>query len=478
MSTSGSVKRLTPVLLSGGAGTRLWPLSRGSFPKQLLPLASEQSMLQDTVARVIGPDFEAPLVVCNEEHRFIIAEQLRQLRVTPRAIVLEPEARNTAAATAVAALFMADSDPEALILVLPADHVVRNVTEFRRKVRAAAPAADAGRLVTFGVVPSAPETGYGYIEMGAPLPGFDGVHAVSSFVEKPDRETAERYLSGGRHLWNSGMFLFRVDTLLAELEVHAPEVLAACRAALAGRKSDLDFSRLDAESFRRAPSISIDYAVMERTRTAAVVPVDMGWTDVGSWTTLWEVADKDAAGNVRIGDVLLEGTRNCYVRSDNVLTALVGVQDVIVAVTDDAVLVVHRDQAQNVKAIVDRLKAAQRNEATAHSKVYRPWGFYQSIHAGERFQVKRLTVNPGARLSLQKHYHRAEHWVVVNGTALVTRGDEEILLRENESIFIPLGTVHRLANPGKIPLNLIEVQSGAYLGEDDIVRIEDNYGRQ
>jgi mannose-1-phosphate guanylyltransferase/mannose-6-phosphate isomerase len=478
MNALTATQKILPVLLSGGAGSRLWPMSRELYPKQLLNLCSERSMLQDTALRVTDAGlFADPLVICNQEHRFVIAEQLRQAGVTPRNIVLEPVGRNTAAACAVAALLVAEQDPDALLLVLPADHLIHNVAAFHDAVAVATRAAQSGRLVTFGITPTGPETGYGYIRQGAPLSGVPGAFAVEAFVEKPSRSVAEGYVADGRYGWNSGMFLFPAGRLLAEMERHAPAVLEACRESLASGRSDLDFFRLDADAFARAPGISIDYAVMERTDAAAVVPCDLGWTDVGAWSALWEVGGKDEAGNVAIGDVVMEGARNCYVRSEGTLAAVVGLENAIVVVADDAVLVADKDRAQDVKLIVDRLKKDGRSEPVSHRKVHRPWGTFQSVHAGERFQVKLLSVAPGARLSLQKHHHRAEHWVVVNGTALVTRGEEQVMVYENQSIYIPMGTVHRLENPGKLPLNIIEVQSGSYLGEDDIVRIEDTYGR-
>lgn len=476
--------QIHPVILSGGSGTRLWPMSREHYPKQLLPLCSDQSMLQDTAVRVRDPArFAAPLLICNQEHRFIIAEQVRQIGLTAQAIILEPVARNTAAAAAVAALTLAETDPDALLLLLPADHLIRDQQAFLSAVESAAAVAATGRLVTFGIVPRTPETGYGYIRRGEAMGGrtADSASAsfsVAAFVEKPSRAVAEEFLASGDYLWNSGMFLFPAGLFLSELERFEPAVLAAARAALAAGSRDLDFFRLDAAAFAASPSTSIDYAVMERTQAAAVVAADMGWTDVGAWSALWEVGERDTDGNVRHGDVLMHDTRNSYVRSDcDTLVALVGLEDTVVVATDDAILVAARDRVQDVKVLVEQLKRDGRAEPLTHRRVHRPWGFYQSVHEGDRFQVKRLTVAPGARLSLQKHYHRAEHWVVVNGTALVTRGEEQILLRENESVYIPLGTVHRLENPGKVPLNLIEVQSGSYLGEDDIVRIDDTYGR-
>jgi len=471
-------RKIHPVVLSGGAGVRLWPMSRERFPKQLLALISDRSMIQETARRVSDAGrFAPPLVICNEEHRFVIAEQLRQIGSGPAGIILEPVGRNTAAAVTVAALQIAAREPEALMLVLPADHLIRDEPAFRAAVERAAAAAESGHLVTFGIVPTAPETGYGYIRRGAPLAGMDGVFWVAAFVEKPSRDKAQTYIDAGDHVWNSGMFLFPVAKVLAELERFVPAVVDACRRALAGAATDLDFCRLEAAAFAEAPSISIDYAVMERTDAAVVVPAEIGWTDVGAWSALWEIGAKDGNGNVEIGDVLSRDSRNCYIRSEGMLTTAVGLDDTVVVVTEDAVMVAARDKVGEIKGLVEELKRRGRDEPVNHRKVHRPWGFYQSLHAGDRFQVKRLTVNPGAKLSLQLHYHRAEHWVVVNGTALVTRGDEQVLLRENESMFIPLGTPHRLENPGRVPLNLIEVQSGAYLGEDDIVRLGDTYGR-
>jgi mannose-1-phosphate guanylyltransferase/mannose-1-phosphate guanylyltransferase/mannose-6-phosphate isomerase len=470
---------ITPVVLSGGAGTRLWPLSREQFPKQLLPLTGVYSMIQETLLRFNDPArFSAPIVVTNEETRFTVGEQMRAVKMDGGALVLEPMARNTAPAVTAAALLAVESDPEAILLVVPSDHVIGNVTGFLAQVdKALGAARDGGHLVTFSIVPTRPETGYGYIKRGQPLAGNEAVSAVSAFVEKPDEARAREFLAAGDYFWNSGMFLFSAARFLEEIENHAPEVLAAVRGAVAGRTTDLDFIRLDAKSFSASPSISIDYAVMERTKRAATVPCDIGWTDVGAWSELWRIAEKDSDGNVLQGDVIVEQSRNCYVRSEGTLTSAVGVEDLVIVVTDDAVMVTHRDRAQDVKLIVDRLRLEKRQELTAHERVYRPWGYYQGIQQGERFQVKRLTIKPGAKLSLQKHYHRAEHWVVVNGTALVTRGEDSLLLHENESVYIPLGCLHRLENPGKIPLNLIEVQSGGYLGEDDIVRLEDTYGR-
>ncbi len=465
---------LVPVLLSGGSGTRLWPLSREAYPKQFLPLVGTHTLLQDTWLRLNGLEAAAPLVVANEEHRFIVAEQLREAGCVPAALLLEPVGRNTAPAIAVAALeALRLHGSDALLLVLPTDHVVRDAAAFRSAVQAALPAARAGKLVTFGIVPQAPETGYGYIHAAA----GDGVRAVRRFVEKPDAARAAQYLAAGDYYWNSGMFLVAAQRYQDELERLQPAMLAACRAALGGARRDADFLRLDAAAFTACPADSIDYAVMEKTAHAAVLPVDIGWSDLGSWSALWQVGDKDSQGNAHRGDVLALDCRDSYVWSEHRLVALLGLADIVVVDTDDALLVAHRDHVQQVKQIAQQLKQERRGEATWHRKVYRPWGAYDSIDAAERFQVKRITVKPGATLSLQMHHHRAEHWVVVRGTARVTRGEETFLLGENESTFIPLGTKHRLENPGKVPLELIEVQSGSYLGEDDIVRFEDQYGR-
>jgi mannose-1-phosphate guanylyltransferase/mannose-6-phosphate isomerase len=463
---------IVPVILSGGSGTRLWPVSREAYPKQFLPLVGEDTMLQATWKRVAQVAGAAPIVVANQEHRFMAAEQLRECNVTPQALILEPIGRNTAPAIAIAALQAMANGDDALLLVLPSDHVVRDEKAFHEAVKQAAAAAQTGKLVTFGIVPTAPETGYGYIKAAA----GQGVRAVERFVEKPNLETAEQYVRSGEYFWNSGMFLFKASRYLAELEALQPAILAASRAALDKASRDSDFIRLDADAFAASPNDSIDYAVMEKTADAAVVPLDAGWNDVGSWSALWEVSDKDASGNACHGDVIAVDCRNSYAYGSR-LIAMVGLDDVVVVETDDAVFVGHKDRVQDVKEIVARIKRDGRSEAAAHRKVYRPWGAYDSIDNGARFQVKRITVKPGATLSLQMHHHRAEHWIVVSGTAEVTRGEEVILLTENQSTYIPLGVTHRLKNPGKLPLELIEVQSGSYLGEDDIVRFEDSYGR-
>ncbi|WP_447906571.1 mannose-1-phosphate guanylyltransferase/mannose-6-phosphate isomerase [Stenotrophomonas sepilia] len=463
---------IQPVILSGGSGTRLWPLSREAYPKQFLPLAGELTMLQATWKRVAPIAARGPLVIANEEHRFVAAEQLQQVGAEPAAIILEPVGRNTAPAIAVAALEATRDGGDALLLVLPSDHVITNEAAFRSAVQAAAGAAEAGKLVTFGIVPTGPETGYGYIKAAE----GQGLRAVERFVEKPDLDTATCYVSSGQYYWNSGMFLFKASRYLQELERFQPAMLAGSRQAWQQARRDADFTRLDKDAFTAVPSDSIDYAVMEKTADAVVIPLDAGWNDVGSWTALRDVSQQDGDGNAHQGDVIAIDCRNTYAYGQR-LVAMVGLDDVIVVETDDAVLVGKADRMQEVKSVVAQLKAEGRSEATWHRKVYRPWGAYDSIDNGERFQVKRITVKPGGTLSLQMHHHRAEHWIVVSGTAEVTRGDEVILLSENQSTYIPLGVTHRLRNPGKLPLELIEVQSGSYLGEDDIVRFEDTYGR-
>jgi mannose-1-phosphate guanylyltransferase/mannose-1-phosphate guanylyltransferase/mannose-6-phosphate isomerase len=465
---------ILPVILSGGTGTRLWPLSRESYPKQFWPLASDKTMLSETAARGSGAGFLPPMVVCNEAHRFLVAEQLRDKGAS---IVLEPVGRNSAPAIAAAALLAEETAPGAVLWFMAADSAIGDVAALQAALAKAAAAAKAGAIVTFGMQPTAPETGYGYIETGDALPGSADVKRIARFVEKPDAARAAEFLKTGRHLWNSGMFVATATTMLAEMEAHAPEVLKGVRAAVAGATRDGDFIRLEAAAFTATPSISIDYAVMERTQKSAVVPASIGWSDIGSWAALWDIQPKDAAGNATHGPVALVDTKNCYVRSEGILTGVIGLEDVVVVVTDDAVLAMHRDHAQDVKKLVDQLKARGAKEATEHRRAYRPWGHYEGLIMGDRFQVKKIEVRPGAKLSLQKHFHRAEHWVVVSGTAIVQRDGEEIMLRENESVYLPLGCIHRMENPGKIPLTLIEVQSGSYLGEDDIVRFEDTYGR-
>jgi mannose-1-phosphate guanylyltransferase/mannose-6-phosphate isomerase len=471
--------QIHPVILSGGAGTRLWPLSRAAYPKQLLPLVSERTLLQETAARNLSDvGFAAPLLICNEDHRFLVDEQLRQVAIEPQAILLEPIARNTGPAIAAAALWLLARDPDALMLVQPSDHVVADTEAFHRAVMQGIAAAHAGRLVTFGVKPTRPDTGYGYIQAGGTLASADGVHSVDRFVEKPNRETAERFLTDGNFLWNSGIFLLSARAYLDELARINPAMLAACERAMQTGEEDLVFFRLDRAAFAEAPSLSIDHAVMEHTNRAAVVPVDMAWSDVGSWHALRDIGDADGAGNVLNGDVLAEKVTNSYIRStEGRLVAAVGLDNVVIVATDDAVLVADADCAAQVSGLVTTLRQRNRSEPDQHTTGYRPWGNYRTVDAGDRFQVKRITVKPGGKLSLQKHYHRAEHWVVVRGTAIVQRGEERMIVRENESVYIPIGTEHRLENPGKLPLQLIEVQSGPYLGEDDIVRVADNYGR-
>ncbi len=468
---------IVPVILSGGSGTRLWPLSRQNLPKQFLALAGAETLFQQTVKRAAAvPGATAPLVVASDDHRFLAGEQLQAIGVAPRAIVLEPLARNTAPAIALAALQVAERDPQALLLVLPADHRIGAPDRWVAAVQTARAEAEAGALVTFGIAPTDANTGYGYIRCGASL--SEGVFAVERFVEKPDAATAAAYLSNGRYVWNAGIFLFRADRYLEELAEHAPLMLAAAREALARAKADLDFIRVDAEAFATSPSDSIDYAVMEKTRRAAVVPVDCDWNDIGSWSALWAIGPRDEQGNVTTGDVVARDTRDCLIHAvGDHLIATVGVHDLVIVDTPDATLVAHRDRVQEVKQVVEALKAAGRSEHVNHRQVYRPWGHYDSVDRGEHFQVKRIVVKSGASLSLQKHAHRAEHWIVVDGVAEVTCDERVFLLQRNESTFIPKGSVHRLRNPGPEPLALIEVQSGDYLGEDDIVRLDDVYGR-
>lgn len=467
---------ITPVILCGGSGTRLWPLSRELYPKQLLPLVDHQTMLQNTAQRLSGIGGVAPLIaVSNEEHRFLLAEQLREINAHVAGILLEPVGRNTAPAVAVSALFAMSQGDDPLLLVLPADHAMQNPAAFQQAVACAVPFAEQGKMITFGIVPTGPETGYGYIKAGVEL-GAEGYH-VERFVEKPDRDTAERMLADGGYYWNSGMFLFKASVYLKELEQYRPDILDACRKTMDAAEQSYDFVRLGKAAFTACPSDSIDYAVMEKTPDAVVIPLDAGWSDVGSWSSLHEAVGPDQQGNVLSGDVLIHDVQGSYIASNHRLVAAVGLRDHIIVETADAVLVAHRDKVQDVKAIVQQLNAAGRPETLHHRRVTRPWGAYESIDASDRFQVKRITVVPGASLSLQLHHHRAEHWIVVSGTAKITRGDETFVLSENESTYIPLGVVHRLSNPGVIPLELIEVQSGSYLGEDDIVRLEDTYGR-
>jgi mannose-1-phosphate guanylyltransferase / mannose-6-phosphate isomerase len=468
---------LIPLILSGGSGTRLWPVSRRNMPKQFLSLTGQDTLFQQTVARTrLLPDVAAPVVVASEDHRFLAADQLLEAGVKGATIVLEPLARNTAPAIALGALKALELDPEALLLVLPADHLIGDTESFTAAVQQALPAAREDWLVTFGIRPDRPETGFGYIRRAESIGG--SAFRVAQFVEKPDQDTAQGYLENGGYDWNSGMFLFKAARYLDELGQHAPDMLAAVRTAYATGHGDLDFVRVDATAFAKVPDNSIDYAVMEKTSRAAVIPVSCAWSDIGSWSALWLAGKHDEQGNQREGDTLAVNTRNSLLRShDRHMIATVGVDDLIVVSTPDATLVAHRNAAQDVKKVVDQLKASGRTEHSFHRVVHRPWGSYDSLEAGGRFQVKRIVVKPGASLSLQKHHHRAEHWIVVSGTAEVTCDDKVFLMTENQSTYIPLGSVHRLSNPGKVPLELIEVQSGSYLGEDDIVRFDDVYGR-
>jgi mannose-1-phosphate guanylyltransferase/mannose-6-phosphate isomerase len=469
-----------PVILSGGSGTRLWPLSRAMYPKQFIRFSEAQaeSFLAAALRRLgTGLGFAPPVVVCNNDHRFLVKDEAERARIRPGAIVLEPVARNTAPAIAVAALLVEREDPAGILVAMPSDHVIKDEPAFVVAVRKAAEVATTGRLVLFGITPGAPHTGYGYIRRGAPLAGFDGAFAVGAFTEKPDRETATGYLASGDYSWNSGIFVLGARAFLAELERLEPAILAAARRALAGAGEDLGFLRLDAEAFAAAPGISVDYAVMERTGLAAVVPIDVGWSDVGSWSSLWELASRDGEGNAVHGEALLEATRNCYIHSEQSLVATLGVSDLIIVDTPDALLVADRASAQDVAKIVARLKADGRKEHETQVRNYRPWGYFETLNVGPRFQVKLLHVKPGGKLSMQMHHNRSEHWVVVHGTAKVTVGEEEKLVHENQSVYIVATQWHRLENPGKTPLELIEVQIGSYLGEDDIVRSDDVYRR-
>lgn len=466
---------ILPVIMAGGSGTRLWPQSRQGYPKQFLPLVNDTTMLQDTLLRLKGLEVSNPLLICGDEHRFIVAEQLRSIEQDSQAIILEPAGRNTAPAIAVAALQALkntyNGDP--LLLVLAADHVIQNIPAFHTAVEQAAVEAEAGKLVTFGIVPTGPETGYGYIRAA----DQKSISKVAQFVEKPDLETAQQYLKDGGYSWNSGMFLFKASRYLEELKKFNPEIVTACEAALEKSYADLDFVRLDKDAFLSCPDDSIDYAVMEKTQEAMVVSMDAGWSDVGSWSALWDVSEKDTDNNVSRGDTINIDSKNNFILSNGRLIATVGLEDTVVVETPDAVLVAAKDKVQDIKKVVAELKSQQRSQASQHRLIYRPWGHYDSIDSGERYQVKRITVNPHQKLSVQMHHHRAEHWVVVSGTAKVTLGEKTFLVSENESTFIPIGEIHALENPGRIPLEMIEVQSGSYLGEDDIVRFEDRYGR-
>jgi len=466
---------ILPIIMAGGSGSRLWPLSRQMFPKQFLTLHGESSMLQATAERLSGIEHEPAIVICNEEHRFSVAEQFRLNNIENSGIILEPVGRNTAPAIALAALQAIKNGENPLLLVLAADHVIKDQQAFADSVTKAQTHAEAGKLVTFGIVPTAPETGYGYIKRGEKQQNSG--YNVADFVEKPDQVTAKSYLATGDYYWNSGMFLFKASRYLAELKTHRPDILVACEKAMADTQTDLDFIRVNKSAFEACPDDSVDYAVMEKTADAVVVPMDCGWSDVGSWSALWEVSDKDCNGNAFKGDVIDFDTKNTLVHAEDKLVATIGLEDIAIVETKDAILVSKLSEVQKVKNIVEQLKVEERPEFKFHREVYRPWGAFDSIDNGERFQVKRITVKPGAKLSVQMHHHRAEHWIVVSGTAKVTNGDKDILLTENQSTYIPIGVIHALENPGKVPLELIEVQSGSYLGEDDIVRFEDKYGR-
>jgi mannose-1-phosphate guanylyltransferase len=465
---------ILPVIMAGGSGTRLWPLSRGNYPKQFLTLSGEYTMLQSTLNRLDGLTHSPAMLICNEEHRFIAAEQVRQLGVKHSGIFLEPVGRNTAPAIALAAFKAIENGEDPLLLVLAADHVIEDTTAFQHSVNQAAALASEGKLVTFGIVGNKPETGYGYIKRGEQYQtGF----VVNSFVEKPDAATAEEYIASGDYYWNSGMFLFKASRYLDELKAYRPDIYDACEQAMQVQNDDMDFVRVDKAAFEACPDESVDYAVMEHTKDAVVVPMDAGWSDVGGFAALWEVSAHDENGNAFSGDVKAVDTKNTLVFGEDKLVATVGVEDLVIVNTKDAILVAHKDESQKVKAIVQQLKDEQRSEVTFHREVYRPWGKYDSVDSGERFQVKRITVKPGAKLSVQMHHHRAEHWIVVSGTAKVQIDDTEQFVTENESVYIPITAVHALENPGKVDLELIEVQSGSYLGEDDIVRFSDRYGR-
>lgn len=466
---------ITPVILAGGTGSRLWPLSRAMYPKQFLTLTGKLSMLQATFSRLRGLPYESAIVICNEEHRFIAAEQLRQQSIMP-SILLEPAARNTAPAVALAALYALQDSNDPILLVLAADHVIEDTQAFETAVKQAISLAENGKLITFGIVPTAPETGYGYIKRGAPAADSQG-YIVSDFVEKPDIDRAIAYINSGEYYWNSGMFMFQASSFLEELAQHRPDISLACEDAISNTKMDLDFVRVNPQAFINCPEDSIDYAVMEKTKEAVIIPLDVGWSDVGSWSALWEIGKKNNEGNVVQGDVVIQDCKNNFVHSSSRLVTMVGMEETVLIETKDAILVIAKNRVQDIKCLVNSLKNQGRNEVNLHREVYRPWGKYDSIDAGYRYQVKRITVKPGEKLSVQMHHHRAEHWIVVSGTAKVNNGDKELILTENQSTYIPIGVVHALENPGKIPLEMIEVQSGSYLGEDDIVRLLDHYGR-
>ncbi len=466
---------INPIILSGGHGTRLWPLSRACYPKQYLALMGSKTLLQETVLRVTSNKFNAPMVICNNEHRFLVAEQLQLIDIIPSHIVLETEAKNTAPAIAIACLLQ--SDPEQLLLVLPADHVIEDLAEFHKAIDTAKISATNGKIVTFGIKPTCPEINYGYIESGEQLQDNKFLYNVVKFVEKPNLDTAKQFFNSNKYFWNSGIFLFKASSMLKELEHLQHVLLDSCKNALNNSKQDLDFLRLDSQVIYNTPNNSIDYAIMEHTKEAVVMPVNLKWSDLGSWDALWNISKKNIQGNVLVGDVVAQQVNNSYIRTDEQLISVIGLNDIIVVATRDAILISSKEKINQIKDVVQELKENNRIELDNHTKVYRPWGYYQTIDLSSRFQVKRIVVKPSAKTSTQIHHHRAEHWVIVEGTAKITKGEETILLHENESIYLPMGIKHRIENPGKIPLHLIEVQSGSYLGEDDIVRIEDEYGR-
>lgn len=467
---------ITPIILSGGNGTRLWPLSRAYHPKQYLALLNNKTLLQETVSRVTTEQFNPPVIICNNEHRFLAAEQLQNINITPSHIILETIAKNTAPAITIACLLQ--NDPEQLLLVLPADHLINNLEAFYDAIKVASSVAKQGKIVTFGITPQYPAINYGYIECGQPLQKNPLIYKINSFIEKPDLHTAQRfYNQQQQYYWNSGMFLFKTKTMMQELQAIQPKLLTSCKHALTNSKQDLDFLRLDSQLIESTPNNSIDYAIMEHTKNAAVIPVNLQWSDLGSWDTLWDIADKDPAGNVTTGDIITKQVSNSYIYTENQLISVLGLNNIIVIATQDAILISAKEHIHQITELVQELKINSRTELNNHKCVYRPWGYYQTIDIAARFQVKKIMIKPGAKISTQIHYHRSEHWIIVEGTAKVTKGEENLLLHENESIYLPMGITHRIENPGKIPLHLIEVQSGSYLGEDDIVRINDIYGR-